>query len=102
MIQAAATDRELMQKVKERDDSAFEELVDRYKKRLFNVIYRLINDRSEAEDILQETFLRVYRERESYDPTYCFSTWVYTIALNLTKNELKKRSVRSTQGLVNT
>ncbi|HEX9916509.1 MAG TPA: sigma-70 family RNA polymerase sigma factor [candidate division Zixibacteria bacterium] len=92
MIQAAVTDRELMEKIRQRDDSAFEELVNRYKKKLFNLIYRMLNDRNETEDILQETFLRVYRERESYDPHFCFSTWVYTIALNLTKNELKKRS----------
>jgi RNA polymerase sigma-70 factor (ECF subfamily) len=92
MIQTVVTDRELMEKVRQRDDYAFEELVNRYKRKLFNLIYRLINDRNEAEDILQETFLRVYREREKYDPQFCFSTWVYTIALNLTKNELKKRS----------
>lgn len=81
-----------MERVKRQETRAFEELVNRYKTRLFNLVYRLINNRDGAEDILQETFLRVYRERESYNPTYCFSTWVYTIALNLTKNELKKKS----------
>jgi RNA polymerase sigma-70 factor (ECF subfamily) len=80
-----------MEKVKSDDTSAFGILVDRYKVRLLNLIYRLLQNKEEAEDILQETFLRVYKERESYDPTYAFSTWVYTITLNLCRNELKRR-----------
>lgn len=86
-----ASDKELMEKVKSDDTFAFNTLVERYKLRLFNLIYRLLQNKEEAEDVLQETFLRVYRERESYDPTYAFSTWIYTIALNLCKNELKRR-----------
>ena len=85
------SDKELMEKVKSEDTSAFSVLVDRYKVRLLNLIYRMLQNKDEAEDILQETFLRVYRERQSYDPTYAFSTWVYTITLNLCRNELKKR-----------
>ncbi|MCK4428231.1 MAG: RNA polymerase sigma factor [candidate division Zixibacteria bacterium] len=85
------SDKELMEKVKSDDTSAFGILVDRYKVRLFNLIYRLLHNKEEAEDILQETFLRVYRERESYDSAYAFSTWVYTITLNLCRNELKRR-----------
>jgi RNA polymerase sigma-70 factor (ECF subfamily) len=85
------SDKELMEKVKSEDRSAFTILVDRYKVRLFNLIYRLLQNKEEAEDILQETFLRVYKERESYDPTYAFSTWIYTITLNLCRNELKRR-----------
>jgi RNA polymerase sigma-70 factor (ECF subfamily) len=85
------SDKELMEKVKSEDTSAFSVLVDRYKVRLLNLIYRMLQDKEEAEDILQETFLRVYREKQSYDPTYAFSTWIYTITLNLCRNELKKR-----------
>jgi len=77
--------------VKANDTTAFSVLVDRYKVRLFNLIYRMLRNREEAEDILQETFLRVYREKGSYDPTYAFSTWIYTIALNLCRNELKRK-----------
>jgi len=84
-------DKELMGRVNSDDTSAFSILVDRYKVRLFNLVYRLLQNREEAEDILQETFLRVYRERESYDPAYAFSTWIYTITLNLCRNELKRR-----------
>lgn len=85
------SDKELMEKVKSEDTSAFSVLVDRYKVRLLNLVYRMLQNKDEAEDILQETFLRVYRERRSYDPTYAFSTWIYTITLNLCRNELKKR-----------
>jgi len=86
-----ATDKELLTGVKANDKSAFSVLVDRYKVRLFNLICRMLQNREEAEDILQETFLRVFKEKESYDPTYAFSTWIYTIALNLCRNELKRK-----------
>ena len=86
------SDRKLMAQLQDGNQAALETLLGRYKSKLFNTIYRLILDRETAEDILQETFLRVCRERKSYNPVYCFSTWVYTIALNLTKNELKRRS----------
>jgi RNA polymerase sigma-70 factor (ECF subfamily) len=85
------TDKELFELVKGNDTRAFSVLVDRYKIKLFNLLYRMIQNREEAEDILQETFLRVFRERESYDPTFAFSTWIYTIALNLCRNELKRK-----------
>jgi RNA polymerase sigma-70 factor (ECF subfamily) len=85
------SDKELLQRVKESDTRAFSALVDRYKVKLFNLLYRMLQNREEAEDILQETFLRVFREKESYDPSYAFSTWIYTIALNLCRNQLKRR-----------
>ena len=86
------SDRELMQRVLKNDFDAFESLVNRYKVKLFNLVYRMVGIKKEAEDILQETFLRVFSGRESYDFHYQFSTWIYTIALNLTKNELRKRN----------
>jgi len=85
------TDKELLARVKANDTTAFSVLVDRYKVRLFNLIYRMLRNREEAEDILQETFLRVFKEKERYDPTYSFSTWIYTITLNLCRNELKRK-----------
>lgn len=88
---ARLSDKELVARVKADDTRAFSVLVDRYKVKLFNLIYRMLQNRDEAEDILQETFLRVFREKESYDPTFAFSTWIYTIALNLCRNELKRK-----------
>ena len=71
---------------------AFNELVKRYHVRLLNFIYRTIGDRDRAEDLVQETFVRVYRHLHRFDQTKKFSTWAYTIAGNLAKNELRNRS----------
>jgi RNA polymerase sigma-70 factor (ECF subfamily) len=85
-----AIDHAIMRRIQQDDFSAFEELVDRYKGRLVNVINRMLNNQNEAEDLVQETFLRVWTHRQDYDFSYCLSTWIYTIALNLAKNELRK------------
>lgn len=74
------------------DSRAFEILVDRYQVRLLNFVYRMIGDRERAEDLVQEAFLRVYRHLDRFDPARKFSTWLYTIASNLAKNELRNRS----------
>jgi len=74
------------------DSRAFSHLADRYQTRLLNFIYRTIGDRDRAEDLVQETFIRVYRHLHRFDQTKKFSTWVYTIAGNLAKNELRNRS----------
>ena len=74
------------------DQRAFGELVRRYDTRLLNFVYRTIGDRERAQDLVQETFVRVYRHLERFDLTKKFSTWIYTIASNLAKNELRNRS----------
>ncbi len=71
---------------------AFSELVERYQKRLLNFVYRTIGDRERAEDLVQEVFIRVHRHLHRFDQTKKFSTWIYTIASNLAKNELRNRS----------
>jgi RNA polymerase sigma-70 factor (ECF subfamily) len=71
---------------------AFTELSNRYHVRLLNFIYRTIGDRDRAEDLVQETFIRVYRHLHRFDQSKKFSTWAYTIAGNLAKNELRNRS----------
>ena len=74
------------------EERAFQELVDRYQTRLLNFVYRTIGDREKAEDLVQEVFIRVYRHLHRFDRTKKFSTWIYTIASNLAKNELRNRS----------
>ncbi len=74
------------------EERAFSELVERYQVRLLNFIYRTIGDREKAEDLVQEVFIRVYRHLHRFDRSKKFSTWVYTIASNLAKNELRNRS----------
>ncbi len=89
---AGLTDAELVSRYLEGERFAFHELVGRYQERLLNFIYRTIGDRDRAEDLVQETFVRVYRHLHRFDPTKKFSTWIYTIASNLAKNELRNRS----------
>ena len=74
------------------EERAFQELVERYQTRLLNFIYRTIGDRERAEDLVQEVFIRVYRHLHRFDRSKKFSTWAYTIASNLAKNELRNRS----------
>jgi RNA polymerase sigma-70 factor, ECF subfamily len=74
------------------DQRAFEVLVSRYQARLLNFICRTIGDRERGEDLVQEVFIRVYRHIHRFDRTKKFSTWIYTIASNLAKNELRNRS----------
>ncbi len=74
------------------DARAFSEIVQRYQQRLLNFIYRMVGDRERSEDLVQEAFIRVYRHLHRFDPSKKFTTWVYTIASNLAKNELRNRS----------
>ena len=81
----------LMRAIQKGDMVAFDAMVNRYKGRLMNVIGRMLSSREEAEDVVQETFVRVYQHRQSFNFQHCFSTWIYTIGLNLARNELRKR-----------
>jgi len=74
------------------EERAFQELVERYQTRLLNFVYRTIGDREKAEDLVQEVFIRVHRHLHRFDRSKKFSTWIYTIASNLAKNELRNRS----------
>src|SRR3989337_66540 len=85
------TDFALMKAIQKGDMVAFNSMVDRCKARLMNVIGRMLSSTEEAEDIVQETFVRVYQHRQSFNFQHCFSTWIYTIGLNLARNELRKR-----------
>ena len=76
----------------EGETRAFDELVNRYQNRLLNFVYRTTGDRERAEDLVQEVFVRVYRHIHRFDRSRKFSTWIYTIASNLAKNELRNRS----------
>ena len=86
------TDAEVVQASLDGDSRAFGDLVRRYDQRLLNFVYRTIGDRERGQDLVQETFVRVYRHLHRFDQTKKFSTWIYTIASNLAKNELRNRS----------
>jgi len=86
------SDSEVVQRFLDGDERAFGELVSRYDTRLLNFVYRTVGDRERAQDLVQETFVRVYRHLHRFDQSKKFSTWIYTIAGNLAKNELRNRS----------
>ena len=75
----------------EGDDRAFTRLDSLYRPRLLNFVQRMVRDRDRAEELVQETFLRVYRHGHRYDPSRKFSTWIYTIAGNLARNDIRRQ-----------
>ncbi|CAN5257413.1 sigma-70 family RNA polymerase sigma factor [soil metagenome] len=86
------SDNELVERYLAGEERHFREIVHRYEGRIVNFIQRSIGDRDRAQDLAQETFIRVYRHLKRFDTSKKFSTWIYTIASNLAKNELRNRS----------
>lgn len=85
----ATNDAEVMLRVKAGDDSAFEYLVQKYRRPMVSFMYRMAHNAAAAEDLAQEVFLRVYRSRANYEPSAKFSTWLYRIATNLAVNHAR-------------
>ena len=75
---------------------AYNQIVYRYKDRLLNFIYRFLNDLDRSEDLVQDTLLKLYTHKDSYKEIAKFSTWLYTIAANLARTELRKIKRRKT------
>jgi RNA polymerase sigma-70 factor (ECF subfamily) len=82
-------DEELMAVVAEGDLSAFRLIVERHQKPLINFISRYLGDRTAAEDVAQEVFLRIFKAAKDYKPQAKFKTWLFTIATNLCLNEIR-------------
>src|SRR3954454_15801867 len=83
---AGPSDANIMLRVKAGDDSAFEYLVQKYRRPMVSFMYRMLHNSAAAEHLAQEVFLRVYRSRESYEASAKFTTWLYRIATNLAMN----------------
>ena len=88
------TDHRLLAATCEGDETAFAELVRRYRNQIINYIYRMTLDYETAVDLAQETFIRVYRAADRYQTSYAFSTYIYRIATNLAISELRRRKRR--------
>ncbi len=86
------SDEELVVSHLDERKGAFRELFDRYRDRLVHFISRKTGDPDRAQDLVQEAFIRVTRHLHRFDTSKKFSTWIYTIASNLSKNELRNRS----------
>jgi RNA polymerase sigma-70 factor, ECF subfamily len=93
------SDEQLMLAFKSGDARAFEALVRRHRTPVFNFILRYVGLRSRAEDLLQETWLKVVRGAQDYQPKARFTTWVYTIARNLCVDSARKESYRAADSL---
>jgi RNA polymerase sigma-70 factor, ECF subfamily len=83
------SDAQIMLRVKAGDDSAFEYLVQKYRRPMLSFMYRMAHNSAVAEDLAQEVFLRVYRSREKYEASAKFTTWLYRIASNLAVNHAR-------------
>ncbi|MBI9078071.1 MAG: sigma-70 family RNA polymerase sigma factor [Desulfatibacillum sp.] len=83
--------------VKAGDTARFALLVDAYKTPLFNLAYRMTGSRTEAEDLVQDTFVRAFRNLDSFDSTRRFFPWLYTIGLNLVRRRLKTKGLHSSE-----
>ncbi len=92
MTTVSDPDAALMLRVKQGDNSAFEELVEKYKQPVINLVYRTLPDATEAEDLAQHVFLQVYKSAHRYEVSAKFTTWLFTIARNLCLNEIRRRS----------
>ena len=80
---------ELMARIARGDEDAFEILVNRHQTSILNLVYRFIGDRTQAKDLAQEVFMRVWQSAKSYEPKAKFTTWIYRTTANLCFNELK-------------
>lgn len=94
-----ATDHELMALIVQGETLAFEELIQRYQKSIVHFLFQFVRDANRAADLSQETFLRVFQNASRYTPKASFATWIYTIAANLAKDELKTKKSRKFMSL---
>jgi len=90
-LESRDPDVRLMIQVRDDTPGAFETLVERYQNRLVGILFHLVGNLQEAEDLCQEVFLRIYKARKGYRPRSKFSTWLFTIANNLALNHLRSR-----------
>jgi len=85
------SDFDLMARIASGDDRAFQSLFERHYQRVLNIVYRFLGSESEAEDIAQEAFMRIYKAASRYEPTAAFTTWLFQIVANLCFNVRRKR-----------
>jgi RNA polymerase sigma-70 factor (ECF subfamily) len=91
----SVSDEILVKKSQEGDYLSFEELVKRYEKKIYNLAYRIMGNKEDASDVLQETFLQAFRKLSSFKSKAKFSTWLYRIAVNICL--MRKRKEKRTE-----
>ena len=90
------TDEQLIARFQSGDERAYIELVNRFRDRLINFVYPFLGNLEQAEDVVQDTMLKLYEKKHYYREIAKFSTWIYTIARNLANTELRKKKRRKT------
>lgn len=88
-----ATDQEVVLEARQGREAAYRELIRRYERPVFSLIYRMVRNREQAEDLSQETFVKVLNAIESYRPEFKFSSWVFKIANNAAIDHLRRREL---------
>jgi len=88
-------DKQLVGLCRRGDERAARELVERFQRPVFSIVYRMVRDRERAEDLTQETFVRTFNNLDRYDRSYKFSSWLFKIAYNLTVDHLRKKELRT-------
>jgi RNA polymerase sigma-70 factor (ECF subfamily) len=86
-----ANDHELVALARTGSEKAYRELLDRYQRPVFSLVYRMVRDRELAEDLAQETFIKVFNHLDKYNPAYKFSSWIFKIASNLAIDTLRRK-----------
>ena len=99
MTNNRVTDEVLIKEFQNGNRNSYTQLVTRYRDKIISFLYRYMHDMDSAEDLAQETFFKVYLKKDSYKETYKFSTWLFTIAANLAKTELRKLKRRKTSSI---
>ena len=94
MVKEREIDRDLVQRAQAGERLAFELLVTKYQRKLFRLVLRMVGDASEAEDVVQETFIKAYRALQQFRGESAFYTWLYRIAINAARNSLEQRGRR--------
>ena len=82
-------ERSLLRRLRDRDESAFKELLEHHRDRVFNITYRMLGNRSEAEDVAQEVFITVFKTIDQFREESKFATWLYRVTVNHCKNRIK-------------
>ena len=87
-------ERSLLKRLRDRDERAFRELVGAHRDRVYNITYRMLGNKAEAEDVAQEVFITVFKTIDTFREESKFSTWLYRVAVNHCKNRIKYLSRR--------
>jgi RNA polymerase sigma-70 factor (ECF subfamily) len=88
-----ASDQDVVARAVRGHEAAFRELVRRYQRPVFSLLYRMVRDRALAEDLSQDTFVKVLNGLKSYRPEFKFSSWIFKVANNVAIDQLRKRGV---------